>query len=82
MFEFLKKAFRDMKQSAKAQHQLDKANFAAARAESKAQWEEAKAMGRSETRQALLKAQQDEQIKAARQRKVEAEERIRAAQSK
>lgn len=82
MFEFLKKAFRDMKQSAKAQHQVDKANFAAARAESKAQWEEAKAMGRSETRQALLKAQQDEQIKAARQRKVEAEERIRAAQSK
>lgn len=82
MFEFLKKAFRDMKQSAKAQHQVDKANFAAARAESKAQWEEAKAMGRPETRQALLKAQQDEQIKAARQRKAEAEERIRAAQSK
>lgn len=82
MFEFLKKAFRDMKQSAKAQHQVDKANFAAARAESKAQWEEARAMGRPETRQALLKAQQDEQIKAARQRKAEAEERIRAAQSK
>lgn len=30
MGEFLKKAFNDMKESAKAQHEVDKANFAAA----------------------------------------------------
>ena len=29
MTEFFKKAFADMKESAKAQHEVDKANFAA-----------------------------------------------------
>ena len=38
--EFFKKAFRDMKESAKAQHEVDKANFAAAKAEAKANFEE------------------------------------------
>ena len=37
MSEFLKKAFEDMKESARAQHEVDKANFAAVKAESKAQ---------------------------------------------
>jgi hypothetical protein len=38
--EFFKKAFNDMKESAKAQHEVDKANFAAAKAEAKANFEE------------------------------------------
>ena len=38
--EFFKKAFGDMKESAKAQHKVDKANFAAAKAEAKANFEE------------------------------------------
>ena len=42
---FFKNAFDDMKESAKAQHEVDKANWDAAKAESKAQWEEAKAIG-------------------------------------
>ena len=37
---FFKKAFSDMKQSAKAQHEVDKAEFAAVKAESKANFEE------------------------------------------
>lgn len=37
---FFKKAFGDMKESAKQQHQVDKANFAAAKAEAKANFEE------------------------------------------
>ena len=37
---FFKKAFRDMKESAKAQHEVDKANFHAVKAESKANFEE------------------------------------------
>ena len=37
---FFKKAFRDMKESAKAQHEVDKAEFAAVKAESKANFEE------------------------------------------
>lgn len=37
---FFKKAFSDMKKSAKAQHEVDRANFEAAKAESKANFEE------------------------------------------
>ncbi|MBQ9131454.1 MAG: hypothetical protein IJX62_03140 [Clostridia bacterium] len=55
MAEFFKKAFSDMKESAKAQHEVDKAEFQAVKAESKANFEEnrghntyakAKAMGK------------------------------------
>ncbi len=82
MTEFLKKAFNDMKESAKAQHGVDKANFAAARAESKAQWEEAKAMSKPETRKAMMQAERDKQIEEANKRKVDAEARISKAQGK
>lgn len=37
---FFKKAFADMKESAKAQHEVDKANFQAAKAEARANFEE------------------------------------------
>ncbi len=40
MGEFIKKVFADMKESAKAQHEVDKARFEAAKAESKASFEE------------------------------------------
>ena len=36
----LKKAFSDMAENAKAQHEVDKANFAAAKAEARANFEE------------------------------------------
>ena len=76
MAEFLKKAFQDMKESAKAQHEVDKANMAAVKAESKAQWEEAKAMRDPEKRKALLQKERDEQIAAAKERTAEAQARI------
>ena len=38
--KFFKDAFSDMKESTKAQHEVDKANFAAAKAEAKANFEE------------------------------------------
>ena len=78
MGEFLKKAFNDMKESAKAQHEVDKANFAAAKAESKARHAEAKAMGKTETRKKLEQQKRDEQIAEANKRKEEAEARIEA----
>ncbi|MBE6807178.1 MAG: hypothetical protein E7527_04105 [Ruminococcaceae bacterium] len=78
MKHFFKKAFEDMKESTKAQHQVDKANFAAAKAESKAQWEEAKATGDPKRRQAVMQKQRDEQIAAANERKAAAEARIDA----
>lgn len=39
---FFKRAFDDMKQSAKKQHEIDKENFNAIKADSKARFEEAK----------------------------------------
>lgn len=39
IINFFKKAFADMKQSAKDQHEVDKANFEAVKAESKANFE-------------------------------------------
>ena len=58
-----------MKESTKAQHEVDKANFVAAKAESKAQLEEARAMGRPETRKAAMQAERDRQIAEANERK-------------
>lgn len=52
MGEFFKKAFKDMAESAKAQHEVDKANFAAAKAEAKANFQEAKAMSKPSVRKA------------------------------
>lgn len=79
MADFFKKAFQDMKESARAQHEVDKANLAAAKAESKANWEEAKAMGNPETHKAMMQAERDKQIAEAQKRQEEAQARIDAA---
>ena len=74
---FFKGAFKDMKENAKAQHEVDKANLDAVKAESKATWEEAKMSPKG--RQALMQQERDEQIAAAKARQKEAEERIQFA---
>ena len=79
MGEFLKNAFKDMKESARAQHEVDKANWQAAKAESKAQWEEAKAMSNPQRRKAMMQAERDAQIAAANEREDAANERIAKA---
>lgn len=76
MTNFFKKAFQDMKESAKAQHEVDKANWNAAKAESKVQWEEAKAMCNPEKQKILLQAQRNQQIEAANNRIAAAQARI------
>ena len=73
----LGKAFVSMKKSAKEQHEVDKANFAAAKAEAKANWEEAKAAPAQ--RQAKIQAEREAQIAAANERKAAADARIDAA---
>ena len=75
--EFFKNAFADMKQSAKDQHEVDKANFNAAKAEAKAQWEETKRTPKQQ--QEAMRQKQAEQIAAAKAREAEANERIAAA---
>ena len=77
--QFFKDAVNDMKESAKAQHEVDKANFAAVKAESRAQWEEAKAMGDPKRRKRMMQAEREEQLLSALERKAEAEERAAAA---
>lgn len=76
---FFKNAFSDMKTDAKAQHEVDKAEFNAARAESKAQFAEAKAMGRPETRKKIMQKEREERIAAANERCAEADARTEAA---
>ena len=79
---FFKNAFSDMKQSAKEQHKVDRANFAAAKAEAKAQWEEAKTMGRPETMKKIQKEKRDAQIAEANERIAAAQKRIDEAKNK
>ena len=74
---FFKKAFGDMKESTKAQHEVDKANLAAAKAEAKANWEEAKMTPAQ--RQAKMQEERDAQIAAANERKAAADARTQAA---
>ena len=74
IINFFKKAFKDMKDSAKAQHEVDKANLDAVKAESRATWEEAK-MSPSQ-RQQHMQEEREKQINEANQRKAEAEARI------
>ena len=80
MFEFFKKAFRDMKKSAKAQHEVDKANFNAARTEARATFEEAKQTPAA--RQAMMQEERDAQIAAANKRAADAKARIDAARNR
>lgn len=75
--KFFKDAFADMKASTMAQHEVDKANLAAVKAESKAQWEEAKMSPKA--RQAKMQEDREKQIAEANERKAIADERIRKA---
>ena len=76
---FFKKAFSDIKESARAQHDVDKANFKAVKAESKAQWEEAKAS--SEKRAEREKQLREKQIADAKARTEVAQQRIDKAKN-
>jgi len=80
MVKFFKKAFQDMKDSAKAQHEVDKANFAAVKAESKAQWEEAKMSPAA--RQVKMQQEREAQIAEANERISAARKRIEEATKK
>lgn len=82
MSKFLKKAFEDMKESAKAQHEVDKANFEAVKAESKAHWEEVKAQNNPDVRKAAEQAKREEAISQAKARTAQAQDRIDAIKNK
>lgn len=78
MADFLKKAFQDMKDNAKAQHEVDKANFAAVKAESKANFEEVKARNNPEVRKSEMQAERERLLAEAKKREADANARINA----
>jgi hypothetical protein len=71
---FFKKAFADMKEDAKAQHKLDKANFNATKAEAKAQWEAAKRT--PEELRTARQLEREEQIANAKAREEAAKSKL------
>lgn len=73
--EFFKNAFNDMKESAKQQHEVDKANFNAVKAKSKANFEEAKMSPAK--RNEKMKQDREKQIEEANERQRVAEERLK-----
>ena len=74
---FFKKAFSDTRESTREQHEVDKANLAAAKAEARATWTEAK-MSPSQ-RRAKMRAEREAEIAAANERKAAADARTNAA---
>ena len=73
---FLKRAFRDMKESAKLQHKIDKANYQATKLESKAFYQEQKRQSNPKVRTAAEKARMEQELEAAEQRKAEAQAKL------
>ena len=69
---FFKRAFRDMKESAKLQRQIDKANYQATKLESKAFFEEQKRLSKPSVRTAAEKERMQKELEAANQRVEEA----------
>ena len=87
---FFKKAFREMGENAKAQHEVDKANFAVAKAEAKATFEENRGTNSLKKAKAIAKQSWDDahmspaertaKVRAEQQKQIEeANERIKVA---
>ena len=65
---FLKRAFRDMKESAKLQRQIDKANFQATKLETKAFYLEQKRLSKPSVRTAAERERMQKELKEANNR--------------
>lgn len=79
---FFKQAFRDMKESAKRQREIDKANFKAQKMETKAFYEEQKAMRNPEVRKGVQEKEYQKQMSEAKARQEAAQKRIDEAKGK
>ena len=73
---FLKQAFRDMKESAKLQREIDKANFKAQKMETKAFYMEQKAMRSPEVRKGIQVQEYQKKMSEAVARQEAAQKRI------
>jgi hypothetical protein len=70
--DFMKRAFRDMKESAKLQHQIDRANFRAVKLETKAFYEEQKRLSKPSVRTAAQRERMQRELEMANKRVEEA----------
>lgn len=73
---FFRRAFRDMKESARLQKKIDKANYEATKLESKAFYQEQKRKSNPQVRTAAERERMEQELKAAEQRREEAQERL------
>ncbi|MBQ5693612.1 MAG: hypothetical protein IIV72_09175 [Alistipes sp.] len=73
---FIRRAFRDMKESAKLQRQIDKANFRAVRLETKAFYEEQKRLSKPSVRTAAEIDRMQRELEVANKRAKEAQAKI------
>ena len=73
---FFKRAFRDMKESAKLQRQIDKANYQATKLESKAFYQEQKRKSKPSVRTAAMREEQLKELEAANKRVEDAKKKL------
>lgn len=73
---FFRKAFRDMKQNAKLQRQIDKANFQAVKLETKAFYQEQKRLSNPQLRSASERQRLETELAAANRRVEEARAKV------
>ena len=78
---FFKQAFRDMKESAKRQKEIDKANFKAQKMETKAFYQEQKAKRNPEVRKMVQEQEYQQQMAEAKARQEAAQKRIDEAKN-
>ncbi len=78
---FFKQAFRDMKESAKRQREIDKANFKAQKMETKAFYQEQKAKRNPEVRKMVQEQEYQKQMAEAKARQEAAQKRIDEAKN-
>ena len=76
-----KQAFRDMKESAKRQREIDKANFKAQKMETKAFYQEQKAKRHPEVRKMVQEQEYQKQMAEAKARQEAAQKRIDEAKN-
>ena len=74
---FLKKAFRDRKESAKLQRQIDRANFQAVKLETKAFYEEQKRRSNPSVRTAAERERMQRELEEANKRVEEARTKVK-----
>ena len=73
---FFKQAFRDMRESAKQQREIDRANFKAQKMETKAFYQEQKAKRNPEVRKMVQEQEYQKQMAEAKARQEAAQKRI------